>query len=188
MTPENGLGQKEGQNSSLQVTRCFFGCYCVWTLWEHWKDSMEKNALYSPFKNSPKACGSEVSLLLRFPQKFQVSSFNHPFIKHPNKQTNRPISTPGCSIGAPSKFQAPNDGFYGVPPSVFQTWLLFKRMISVARSVKYTWQGAFCGGEGVLRSLWGLNNCCLVGGFSPTHLKKMRTANWIMKPQFSGWK
>ena len=28
----------------------------------------------------------------------------------------------------------------------------------------------------------------LVGGFFPTHLKKMRKSKWIMKPQFSGWK
>ena len=28
---------------------------------------------------------------------------------------------------------------------------------------------------------------CLVGGFSPTHLKDMRTSNWVHLPQFSGW-
>ena len=70
MTPENGLGQREGQNQSPQVTRCFLPVF-VWILWQHWKDSMEKKRFKnSPFKNFPKAIRGRwgPSIVQRFPQ------------------------------------------------------------------------------------------------------------------------
>ena len=98
MTPENGLGQREGQNQSLQVTRCFLPVF-VWILWQHWKESMEKKRFKnSPFKNFPKAIRGRwgPSIVQRFPQKFQVWSFKQQMMRSDGTVPPSVFSKPGC--------------------------------------------------------------------------------------------